>query len=219
MLASFVAVVPQVAAADRGRTAPVADDDRGRSRVAADTAMERYARGDDAAFAELYDALAPRLYAFLLRQTRDPGKAEDVVQQTMLQIHRARGRFMPGAEVLPWAFAIARRLFIDQHRRHGREVLAPTDDDATLQLLVALDTPADDVASARELAARLDAELQKLPENQRVAFELIRLEGLAVAEAAEILGTTAAAVKLRAHRAYDALRESLADLRDEGRKS
>ena len=63
--------------------------------------MDRYARGDDAAFGEVYDKLAPRLYGFLLRHTRDRAKAEDVVQQTMLQIHRARGRFLPGAEVTP----------------------------------------------------------------------------------------------------------------------
>src|SRR5688572_8224274 len=94
-----------------------------------DTAMDRYARGEDAAFAEVYDGLAPRLMAFLVRYTRDRARAEDVVQQTMLQIHRARGRFTPGAQVVPWAFAIARRLLIDSHRRGGREVLSPTGDE------------------------------------------------------------------------------------------
>src|SRR5262245_34875223 len=172
--------------------------------------MERYSRGDDSAFGEVYDGLAPRLFGFLLRHTRDRAKAEDVVQQTMLQIHRNRGRFIPGAEVLPWAFAIARRLLIDQHRRGGREVLSPTDDDAG-SLLVALDAPADDLAIAKEVAAFLSAELAKLPENQRVAFELIKQEGLSVADAAQMLGTTVAAVKLRAHRAYEALRAALAD--------
>ena len=61
------------------------------------------------------------------------------------------------------------------------------------------------------IAAFLSAELEKLPENQRVAFELIKQEGLSVAEAAQTLGTTVAAVKLRAHRAYEALRAALAD--------
>ncbi len=51
---------------------------------AASTAMERYASGDDLAFDEVYDALAPRLYGYLLRQTRDPVRAEDLLQQTML---------------------------------------------------------------------------------------------------------------------------------------
>ena len=187
-----------------GSTAPVMAE----GRTPLDRAMERYASGDDGAFAEVYDGLAPRLYGFLLKQTRDHAKAEDVVQQTMLQIHRARGRFLPGAEVTPWAFAIARRLVIDQHRRGHREVLAPTDEGID-DLLVALDAGADDVAIAKETAARLGAELERLPENQRVAFELIKQEGLSVAEAAQVLGTTVAAVKLRAHRAYEALRAAL----------
>ena len=65
---------------------------------------------------------------------------------------------------------------------------------------------ADDVAQARELATRIDRVLAKLPQSQRAAFELIKNEGLSVAEAAQVLGTTVAAVKLRAHRAYEALR-------------
>lgn len=198
-----------------GRTAGVPDLERA---SALDAAMERYANGDDSAFETLYDGLAPRLLAFLMRHTRDKSRAEDVVQQTMLQIHRHRGRFQPGAQVIPWAFAIARRLLIDQHRRGGREVLARSDDDSTLDLLVALDAPADQVAIAKELATRIDAELQRLPENQRVAFELIKQDGLSVAEAAETLGTTVAAVKLRAHRAYEALRAALADLAGKEKK-
>jgi RNA polymerase sigma-70 factor (ECF subfamily) len=192
-----------------GIAAFVGGETRKRAHAALDDAMDRYARGDDAAFGEVYDQLAPRLFAFLVRRTRDHGKAEDVVQQTMLQIHRARGRFLPGAEVLPWAFAIARRLLIDQHRRGGREVLAPSDDDAS-ELLESLDAPADEIAIAREVAAHLGEELRRLPENQREAFELIKQEGLSVAEAAQVLGTTVAAVKLRAHRAYEALRGVLA---------
>ena len=87
-----------------------------------------------------------------------------------------------------------------------------TDDESATQLLVALDAPADQVAIAKEVAARLSEELAKLPENQRVAFELIKQDGLSVAEAAQTLGTTVAAVKLRAHRAYEALREALAEM-------
>jgi RNA polymerase sigma-70 factor (ECF subfamily) len=180
-----------------------------RTHAELDAAMDRYAAGDDAAFAEVYDKLAPRLFGYLLRHTRDRARAEDIVQQTMLRIHKARGRFLPGAEVMPWAFAIARRLLVDSHRRGGREVLAASDDDDRADLLVALDAGADEVVIAKETAAKLDAELQRLPENQRVAFELIKREGLSVAEAAQVLGTTVAAVKLRAHRAYDALRAAL----------
>ena len=171
--------------------------------------MDRYAAGDDAAFGEVYDKLAPKLFGFLLKHTRDRARAEDIVQQTMLRIHKARGRFIPGAEVMPWAFAIARRLLVDAHRRGGRELLATSDDDDKSDVLVALDAAADELAIAKETAAKIDAELRRLPENQRVAFELIKQEGMSVAEAAQVLGTTVAAVKLRAHRAYESLRGSL----------
>jgi RNA polymerase sigma-70 factor (ECF subfamily) len=172
-----------------------------------DLAMERYARGDEAAFGELYDAIAPRLYAFLLRQTRSEAAAKDVLQQTMLKIHLARGTFEEGAAVLPWAYAIARRLWIDSTRRVKRE--APLDDTREEET----DDPApDEEAYASELAERLQKELAKLPKNQRVAFQLVKQEELSIAEAAAVLGTTESAVKLRAHRAYQTLRAALGDL-------
>lgn len=172
---------------------------------AADTAMERYANGDDAAFGELYDLLAPRLYGFLLRRTRRTCVAEDLVQQTMLQIHRARGRFHPGAAVLPWAIAIARRLLLDGVRAEGRRPsIAPTEE---VPDVAAGTGGPDEELAARRLAERLDERLRALPEAQRVAFELLQQDGLTLAEAAEVLGTTVTAVKLRAHRAYCALRD------------
>jgi RNA polymerase sigma-70 factor (ECF subfamily) len=177
-------------------------------RTDADLAMERYAGGESAAFAELYDALAPRLFGYLLRQTRDHARAEDLLQQTMMHIHRARDRFISGAEVMPWAFAIARRLLVDDIRR-GRRVVLSDDGDPDPGPSEA--PMADDVASANELAARIQSVLAKLPSSQRTAFELIKQEGLTVAEAAQVLGTTVAAVKLRAHRAYEALRAALGE--------
>ncbi len=177
--------------------------------------MTRYASGDDAAFGEVYDALAPRLFGYLVRQTRDHARAEDLVQQTFLHIHRARGRFIPGADVVPWAFAIARRLMIDGMRRGKREVLA-TEEDAG-EGPPASGPGADDLVQAQQLANRIRGELAQLPEQQRVAFELVKQEGLSLAEAAQILGTTVAAVKLRAHRAYEALRGVLGDSRPEKR--
>jgi RNA polymerase sigma-70 factor (ECF subfamily) len=172
----------------------------------ADQAMERYAAGDDSAFAELYDCLAPRLYDFLVRQCRDRAHAEDLLQQTLLRMHRARGSFIPGASVLPWAFAIARRLFLDGVRAGRRETLTP---DEELRETPAAAPAADAMYEADETARRLDGELKRLPESQRVAFVLVKQQGLSVAEAAEALGISVAAVKLRAHRAYQALRAVL----------
>lgn len=164
-------------------------------------AMDRYADGDDASFSEIYDLLAPRLYGFLLRQTRDPSRAEDILQQSFLQIHAARGRFIRNAEVLPWAFAIARRLVIDGVRRNRREVSLPddsTDDDAQEP---SVEPRADDIMQAKQLSSRIEGVLVALPENQRAAFELVKLEGLSYREAADVLGATVSAVKVRVHRA------------------
>ncbi len=170
--------------------------------------MERYAAGDDAAFGVVYDALAPRLYGYLVRQTRDVARAEDLVQQTLLQMHRARASFIAGAEVTPWAFAIARRLLVDGLRRGRREVL---DASGEPDPGASPEARADDLVQAKQLARRLEQELAKLPPAQRAAFELVKNEGLSMAEAAQVLGTTVAAVKLRAHRAYEALRAALGD--------
>ena len=173
-----------------------------RTRDEASAAMDRYAAGDDAAFGEVYDALAPRLYGYLLRQTREAARAEDLLQQTLLQIHSARGRFFPGAELMPWAFAIARRLMIDGYRKKKRE--------AQLVEEGAPEAPSvagtDDLLHQKRLLQALDHEVTKLPDAQRVAFELTRREGLSLREVAEVLGTTVMAVKLRLHRAQLALR-------------
>jgi len=176
-------------------------------RAAQDVAMERYARGDDAAFAAVYDAIAPRLYAFLLRQTRSEARAKDVLQQTFLKLHLARGSFMPGAAVLPWAYAIARRLWIDTTRRARHEVPLDVEGQEPSD-----DLPPDVAVYSAEIAGRVRRVLERLPENQRVAFQLVKEEELSIAEAAAVLGTTESAVKLRAHRAYQALRADLGDL-------
>ena len=172
----------------------------------ADAAMDRYAAGDDEAFAELYDLLAPRLYRYLRRQTRDAGCAEDLLHDTMLQLHRNRGRFIRGAEVTPWAFAIARRLLIDGIRRRKRETEAS---DLLSSLDPLLEPGSDELLHSKRVAQALERQLSLLPEAQRTTFEMIKQEGLSLREAADAMGTTVNAVKLRAHRAYVALRRIL----------
>jgi RNA polymerase sigma-70 factor (ECF subfamily) len=179
---------------------------------ALDDAMNRYADGADDAFGELYDGLAPRLYGFLLRHVRDRSRAEDLLQQCFLQLHRARGQFARGAEVLPWAFAIARRLLIDGHRRGRREVFASDVDPGEMVPEPASTEPAaDEWLRAREVARRVELALETVPPSQRAAFELIRLDGLSVAQAARVLGVSETATKLRAHRAYVAIRAAIGD--------
>jgi RNA polymerase sigma-70 factor (ECF subfamily) len=179
----------------------------------ADAAMERYARGDEAAFEDLYDAIAPRLLAFLRKATRDPFAAEDLMQQTLLHMHRARGSFIPGAPVMPWACAIARRLAIDSaRRRHVERRLfseTPVDDDWMAYDPTTVTVAADDLLHTRRLAWRIQRRIDTLPELQRTAYRLLRQEGLSLKRAAEVLGTSVTAVKLRVHRASVALRAAL----------
>lgn len=187
----------------------VADLDLG----GADSAMERYARGDEAAFGELYDAIAPRLLGFLHKATRDAFAAEDLMQQTLLHMHRARGSFISGAPVLPWAFAIARRLMTDRARRCRVEqrlfAESPADDDRMAYEPTGTTETPEDVLHARRLARCLQQRMDALPELQRTAYRLLSQEGLSLKKAAEVLGTSVTAVKLRAHRAYTALRAAV----------
>jgi RNA polymerase sigma-70 factor (ECF subfamily) len=180
-------------------------------RRALNAAMDRYAEGDDAAFAEVYDLLAPRLLAFFNRQLGDATRAEDIVQQTLLQMHAARRNYATGSDVMPWAFAIGRRVLIDARRRTRKEVLfhSAEADAAALDLGVDRESVPDGLASTREMAEMVRAELNRLPASQRAAYDLVREEGLSVAQTAEVLGTTPTAVKLRVHRVYEALRRVL----------
>jgi RNA polymerase sigma-70 factor (ECF subfamily) len=173
-------------------------------------AMERYAAGEVAAFDELYAALAPRLYAYLLRRTSDPELTADLLQQTLLQVHRARCRFIPGADVLPWVLAIARRLVIDSARSASRQ--AGRVSDTELVEMAAPTTPADDVVHAHQLAAQLARGVEQLPPPQRQALELLKGQNLSLSEAASRLHITVGALKLRLHRAHQTLRGLVAAL-------
>jgi RNA polymerase sigma-70 factor, ECF subfamily len=184
----------------------------------ADAAMERYANGDEAAFGDVYDVIAPRLLAFLRRATGDAFAAEDLMQQTLLQMHRARGSFIAGAPVMPWSFAIARRLMTDRARRRRVErrlfSRASPDDERTMVEPAATTPAADDLLHARRLARLVQQRIEALPELQRTAYQLIQQEGLSLKGAAERLGTSVTAVKLRAHRAYAALRTVVREVSD-----
>jgi RNA polymerase sigma-70 factor (ECF subfamily) len=172
-----------------------------------DQAMTAYAAGDDAAFAEVHAFVSPRLTAYLRRRMRDQARVPDLVQQTFLNMHRARRTFIAGADVLPWAFAIARRQLVDAYRAAEREEL-PTRDAEDAAMLVCPPS-ADELLAAKEAAGRFQRALAGLSRPQRDAFELVKGDGLSLVEAAAALGTTVTGVKLRTHRAYTALRAAL----------
>lgn len=174
----------------------------------ADCAMERYACGDETAFEDLYDELAPRLHRFALRWTRSRTEAEDTVQQTLLQMHSARDRFVRGSAVVPWAYAIARRLLIDLGRRGAREELRADDARDPEEPTTAMSP--EEALHRRRVAADARLDLVSLSPAFREPFELVKFEGLSVAEAAEVLGITRAMVKIRTFRATAALRRAMA---------
>jgi RNA polymerase sigma-70 factor (ECF subfamily) len=173
-------------------------------RSPADLAMDRYADGDDGAFEVLYDELAPRLHRYALRETRSRSAAEDAVQQVLLQIHAARARFVRGAAVLPWAYAIARRLLLDGRRHAAR--WASAEEEVAVAAAPAVGLAADDALDRRRREADLERELRLLPPKHREAFCMVKLEGLSIADTAAVLGLTQGNVKVRVHRAAEALR-------------
>jgi RNA polymerase sigma-70 factor (ECF subfamily) len=181
-----------------------------------DRAMARFAAGEDAALGDVYDLGAPAVFTFLMKLCRDRPLAEDLTQETFLRIHRARGLYRTGAAVLPWAYTIARHLFLDSVRARRPEASASKarsdDSDGAPVALREWRAPgpsAEEMLADAELSHALDEALARLPEAQASAFRLLKGEGLSVAEVAAVMGTTKGAVKLRAHRAYQALRSLL----------
>jgi len=79
------------------------------AQLALNLTMDRYADGDDGAFGDIYDLLAPQLLGFFMRQLRDAALAEDLIQQTFLHLHAARRNYVCGSNARAWAFAIGRR--------------------------------------------------------------------------------------------------------------
>lgn len=174
--------------------------------------MARYAAGDDAAFDTLYRLLSGRLYAFCVRLTRRRSEADDLFQETFLKLHKSRGTFVPSSAAVHWAFAIARSVHLDRLRYKKRrpEDVAETDEGvAAFSSLPSADGTPEALNQAKDVMMVVDRVLRELPENQRAAYVLLREEGMSVADAAAVLGATTTAVKLRAFRAYEAIRAAL----------
>lgn len=161
--------------------------------------MERAQRGDREAYGALLMDVTPPIVGFLRRRIADPHECEDVFQDTLMALHCARHTYDPSRPFEPWLFAIVRHVLVDHFRRRGvrtsREVL--------------VDALPERSADAASEGPRLEEALDRLPAAQREAFEMLQLEGISVAAAAARAGTTTGALKVRAHRAYKALRAIL----------
>ena len=163
--------------------------------------MQRLVEGDDAAWASLYDSLAPDLRAYIARiGGREP---DDILGETMVQLVRDVKRFTgTHDELRPWAFRIARNRVIDSGRRRARrpDTTADFDDDALADPGPLAETPDLDLVS--EL-------LDDLTDDQRDALWLRYVADLPLAEVAQIMERDSAAVAALTHRAMRRLRKRL----------
>ncbi|RMF79232.1 MAG: RNA polymerase sigma factor [Nitrospirae bacterium] len=178
--------------------------------------MLRFQRGDEDGFVELFRRHHHPMARYLYRFTGSEAVAEELVQETFLRIHRARATYTPRARWRTWAYRIATNVALNHLRRAERaaEHVAAGEEGEPERVVVADPRPegADRRAEAAELARRLAAALAELPEAQRTAFLLSRLEGFGYKEVAEVLETTVPAVKSLVFRARDHLRRAAADL-------
>jgi RNA polymerase sigma factor (sigma-70 family) len=165
--------------------------------------MRRFREGHRDGFDRLFQRHASALTSYLTRLTGSAAAAEDAVQLTFLSVIRSRDQFLTGSRVKPWLYAIATNAARDRHRRTKRET--PVSDNP-------VEAGLDAVHGDAGLRKRLVEALQRLPEPQREAVILHRLEGWSFAEVAEAVGASETAVKVRAFRGTQVLRESLKDV-------
>jgi RNA polymerase sigma factor (sigma-70 family) len=168
--------------------------------------MSAYAAGDDGAFRVIFERYAPVLLRAMLRELYVREEANDLVQQTFLQLHRARRDFDSGQKLKPWVFTIAMNLKREYFRRKKRRPERSLEADTAPEPAVAA-RGAEQVEARRSLMRALE----QLPADQREVIELHWFEELEFPEVAEVVGASVSAVKVRAHRGYVRLRATLGD--------
>lgn len=166
--------------------------------------MLAYCAGDTAAFRELFTRYAPVLERVLRRFGTGNDVLADLVQQTFLQLHRARNDFRTDAELRPWLMTIAFNLAREQLRRKRRRPEAELD--ATAEHGAAHQP---EEQRRYEIRRDLSLALGQLPGDQREVVRLHFVEELSFEEIGERVGASAGAVRVRAHRGYSALRKIL----------
>lgn len=183
------------------------DADRARDRVL----VERVIAGDQAAFAEIYDAYFPRVYAFTLKRVGDPAEAEDLTQETFVQLYRSLPSFEGRSSLLTWTFGIAHNVCSRFFRHCSRWMVGPKD---ARELD---DKPVESLTERRVDAARvLDRcdrvlEASRRPAHQRI-FHLRYGESHSIRAIAERVGKSNEAVKVSLRRSRAALADGVPEL-------
>lgn len=170
--------------------------------------------GNQRAYQALLRACLPHIAATVRRQGVGPDRHDDVVQEVLLTIHRARATYDPMRPFLPWLRAIAQRRAIDALRQTGRTARREVSDE-TAYLAHPDQGPDSTRGLERDDASRLLGEaIAQLPPGQRQAIELLALQERSLDEASDATGRTKGALKVNLHRAIQALRQRLRE--DEG---
>lgn len=163
--------------------------------------MVAHIGGDPSAFRELFARYAPLVQRVLSRHIASREEVHDLVQQTFLQIHRARLDFRRQQSFRAWAFTIALNLRREYFRRARRRPTLPLSD-STEPATASFD-------QAEEARQAVVWALERLPKDQSEIIELHWLDGLSFAEVAACAGISESAAKVRAHRGYARLRALL----------
>ncbi len=164
--------------------------------------MIDYQKGDMEAFEGLYRTLERPLIRYLWTFVRNQAAAEDLLQETFLQLHRARQTYTPPRPVRPWIYAITRHVALMHLRamKRRKEVL-PEEDLPEVAVMPEMEQLADRATVQRLLGA--------LPRSAREVLILHHLLGLSFDEVGQVLGIAGGTAKVRAHRAIKRIRESL----------
>jgi RNA polymerase sigma-70 factor, ECF subfamily len=163
--------------------------------------MVGYQKADSVATTTLIELLSPQLYRFFAAQMGSRPDADDMLQEVWLRIHRARHTYRAGEPLLAWVYAIARRVRVDNYRKRHRLAMREVATD------VLPDVPKQE--QRQDQLPPFDDLVASLPESQREVLIMLKVNGLSVEEIARATCSTVGAVKQKAHRAYEKLRNLL----------
>ena len=166
--------------------------------------MRRALQGDKSAYAELLRKTGCQLRPFLARRLSFESEVDDVLQEILISIHKARHTYDGKRPYKPWMFAIAKFRLRDYLRVHYADQLRHAEDISDLENYLA-----EDVTEAAISYESISGEVLKLPAKQATILQLMHQEGYTSKEVAAKLGMTESAVKVAAHRAYKVLRQKL----------
>jgi RNA polymerase sigma-70 factor (ECF subfamily) len=166
--------------------------------------MRRSLNGDRQAYAELLRETARLLRPFLSRRLNFGPEVDDVLQEILISIHKARHTYDGKRPYKPWVYAIAQFRLQDYLRTHYADQLRQALDISELE-----NNLHEDVTESAISYESISGEVHKLPEKQAAILQLIHQEGCTAKEAAQRLGMSESAVKVAAHRAYKVLRQKL----------